>query len=274
MTRTPLRYPGGKSRALPTILPLVPDFGEYREPFLGGGSVFLALKKRFPNRNYTVNDLHVDLFDFWDVLKSDDEKLIHSVFDLKRRFTDGRELFDFLKSQPPGDRIDRAARFYVLNRISFSGLAETGGYSNAAFEGRFLEHHISRLREVSTELRDVSISNSDYSELLARDGSDVFLFLDPPYFSARGSRLYGPGGKLHTDFDHEKFVGEVLNTEHKWMITYDNDPRIREMFEGRPGLTLIQWELHYPMTNSSGKDRPLGRELMVVNFQLPEVLRA
>ncbi|MBX3066987.1 MAG: DNA adenine methylase, partial [Anaerolineae bacterium] len=42
-TKSPLRYPGGKSRAMPQILQQIPlNMREYREPFIGGGSVYLA----------------------------------------------------------------------------------------------------------------------------------------------------------------------------------------------------------------------------------------
>ena len=47
MPKTPLRYPGGKSRAVKHILPLIPeDITELCSPFLGGGSVELAVAER------------------------------------------------------------------------------------------------------------------------------------------------------------------------------------------------------------------------------------
>ena len=45
--KSPLRFPGGKSRALKQILPIIPEFKEYREPMVGGGSVFFALIKNY-----------------------------------------------------------------------------------------------------------------------------------------------------------------------------------------------------------------------------------
>ena len=47
MIKSPLRYPGGKSRAVKFIAPLIPEFDEYREPFIGGGSVFIYLKQLY-----------------------------------------------------------------------------------------------------------------------------------------------------------------------------------------------------------------------------------
>ena len=46
--KTPLRYPGGKSRACTKIgqfLPNMYTYREFREPFLGGGSVAIYLTK-------------------------------------------------------------------------------------------------------------------------------------------------------------------------------------------------------------------------------------
>ena len=58
MIKSPLRFPGGKSRAIAQMLPLVPDFEEYREPMVGGGSLFLTLKQKFPHRRYWINDIN------------------------------------------------------------------------------------------------------------------------------------------------------------------------------------------------------------------------
>jgi len=52
MIKSPLRYPGGKSRAVKKISSLVPDFKEYREPFVGGGSIFVYLKQKYPERKF------------------------------------------------------------------------------------------------------------------------------------------------------------------------------------------------------------------------------
>jgi len=57
--KTPLRYPGGKSRACKKIDPYIPDlrnYDEFREPFIGGGSVAIHMTKKFPTLNVWVND--------------------------------------------------------------------------------------------------------------------------------------------------------------------------------------------------------------------------
>ena len=66
--KTPLRYPGGKSRACKKMEPFFPDLRDYNvyyEPFLGGGSVALHITKKYPNLKIVVNDLYEPLYNFW-----------------------------------------------------------------------------------------------------------------------------------------------------------------------------------------------------------------
>ena len=65
--KTPLRYPGGKSRACKKMEPFFPDlryYDVYYEPFLGGGSVALHVTKKYPNLKIVVNDLYEPLYNF------------------------------------------------------------------------------------------------------------------------------------------------------------------------------------------------------------------
>lgn len=74
--KTPLRYPGGKTRASEMLVNTMPDFKEYREPFIGGGSVFIKAIQNNPSANYWINDLYYDLYCFWDEVKNNMNELI------------------------------------------------------------------------------------------------------------------------------------------------------------------------------------------------------
>ena len=70
--KSPLRYPGGKFKSIKQISQLLPeDFTEYREPFVGGGSVFIYLKQQYPDLKIWINDLNPELFYFWKIAQSD-----------------------------------------------------------------------------------------------------------------------------------------------------------------------------------------------------------
>ena len=143
--RSPLRYPGGKSRAVQRILTQLPSgIHEYREPFLGGGSVFLAVKQHYPGaiRRFWLSDLYAELVCFWRSAHCDaNVDLCRSIASLRARYSEGRALHQYPSSAPPKpvgkSPAPSNARFFILNRISFSGATEAGGYSQHAFERRF-----------------------------------------------------------------------------------------------------------------------------------------
>jgi DNA adenine methylase len=267
MIKSPLRYPGGKSKAIQQILPHIPKaFTEYREPFVGGGSIFFAVKHILGDivRKYRLNDLNYDLYCFWRYAREDVDKLADYIQKVKSDKTDGRSLYTELTSPTLElTEFERAARFFILNRITFSGTVESGGYSQQAFEKRFTDSSISRLRKIGQCLNSVYISNEDYQYIVELPGQDVFIFLDPPYWKARKSKLYGNKGDLHTSFDHERFAQCMKACGHKWLITYDDSPIIRELFDF---AEIIEWDLQYGMNNYKQGTAAKGKELMIKNY--------
>ncbi len=266
MIKSPLRYPGGKSKALKQILPLIPDFQEYREPFIGGGSVFLALKQLYPEREFWINDLYFELYTFWDCAKNNLATVENQVLEWKKQYQNGKELYKFLLAKMPEfEPIQRAAAFFVFNRITFSGTTEAGGYSEQAFQKRFTDSSVTRLVELEKLLNGVKISNLDYQKLVEEKGENVFVFLDPPYFAATKSALYGKNGQLHKIFDHQRFAETMKNCPHRWLITYDNSEYVRELFSF---ANILEWDLVYGMRNQTETSNQLGKEIFIANFEL------
>lgn len=264
--KSPLRYPGGKSRALKHILPIIPKFDEFREPFLGGGSVFVALKQKYPNKKYWINDLHLNLFRFWKSCQNNTDELISIIKNWYKNFEDGNLLHKYLiQNIDEFSDVEKGGAFFVLNRITFSGTSESGGYSSHAFKGRFTESSIERVTDLSKILNNVLITNEDYSKLLCEHGDNVFIFLDPPYYSASKSALYGKNGKLHKQFDHERFANEMKHCKHKWLITYDDSDYIRNLFSF---AHIRKWNLLYGMKNVSAKTDNIGNELFISNYPI------
>lgn len=147
MIKSPLRYPGGKSKALRYIIPLIPDFDEFREPFVGGGSVFIYLKQTYPNKKFWINDIYKNLYHFWKQAQQNPKKLIEQIQYWKDNVRDGKKLYKYLSENIDSfDKINGAAAFFVLNRITFSGTTESGGFSNSAFSKRFTQSSIERVK--------------------------------------------------------------------------------------------------------------------------------
>ncbi len=264
MIKSPLRYPGGKSRAIDLISTLIPKYDEFREPFLGGGSVFLYLKQKYPNKIYWVNDLYLELFKFWDMSQKDVDAVIHKVNTWRNTFTIGKELHKFLAENiSTFDDLEKAAAFFIFNRITFSGTTESGGFSEQAYHGRFTESSIHRLNQFGKVIQGTKITNFDYQQVVEQDGTNVFIFLDPPYHSARKSALYGKNGNLHKGFDHIRFAETMKNCSHNWLITYDDSEYIRKLFSF---AYISEWDLTYGMRNVTATSDQIGKELFISNY--------
>ena len=274
LPKSPLRYPGGKSRALKQILPHVPlNISEFREPFVGGGSVFFAIRSLFQDciKSYWINDLNYDLYCFWKAVRDNASNLVATLRETHKTTTDGRALFKELTQAK--DRLNqnrnalcefqRAVRFFVLNRITFSGIVDSGGYSQSAYEKRFTDSSIERVKNISPYLSGTKITNADYTETLFQEGENVFIFLDPPYWKATESKLYGVRGTLHTAFDHVQFAENMRKCQHKWLITYDDSPVIRELFDF---AEIQEWTLQYGMNNYRKTSAAKGNELFIKNY--------
>ena len=149
--------------------------------------------------------------------------------------------------------------------LHFRGTVESGGFSQEAFHKRFTDSSIERLEKLENILSpNIKITNLDYSHLLKEAGKDVFLFLDPPYFSATKSKLYGKDGDLHTSFDHQRFAELLKQCHHRWLITYDDSPQIRENFQW---ANISEWELQYGMNNYKQSGAAKGKELFITNYE-------
>lgn len=228
---SPLRYPGGESRAVNQLLPFFPAKpGTLVSPFFGGGSVELALAAR--GWRVLGFDLFAPLVDFWQQVLTDPQRLADEV--TKHHPLSPEE---FRRLQAEGDRLstqlERAAAFYVLNRASFSGSTWSGGMSPR--HERFNPKAIERLCRFRAP--NVWVERADFGESI-RAHPNGFLFLDPPYVTAR--KLYGRRGDLHDDFDHEA-LRDLLRERKQWVLCYGDCVDARYLYGGRR-LIPLQWK--------------------------------
>lgn len=278
--KTPLRYPGGKSRALSKLLQYVPDlkgYKEYREPFLGGGSVALEVSKRYRHLDIWVNDLYEPLYNFWKELQHDGKRLQDILTELKYRHPDpssAKKLFldakEYLSnpnltgSFPPyNESIWRAVAFYVVNKCSFSGLTESSSFSKQASESNFSLNGISKLYDYSVLIGNWKITNLSYEQLLT-DNKDTFTYLDPPY--EIGSNLYGKRGSMHKSFDHDKFATDCDRFVGAQLVSYNSSQLIRERFEE---WTAAEFAHTYTMRSVGcyNTDQASRKELVLLNYE-------
>lgn len=268
--KTPLRYPGGKSKCIKDISLMIPEFEEYREPFIGGASVYLHLKQSYPNKIFWINDLYQSLYIFWNELKVHPLEVISQINTWKHEYKyNEKQMFKYLNENlSVFDSIKSASAFYIINKTSFSGLTASGSFSQQAVTQNFTDNCICKLESISRILDNTTITNLDYSELLNKPGKNVFLFLDPPYYLGKKSNLYGKNGELHKRFNHELFAKNMKKCNHKWLITYNDCPEIRELFNDSK-ITIKQWEVGYTMhIHHDEIKKRKSKEIFIYNYDI------
>ena len=269
--KTPLRYPGGKSRACNKMDQYIPDLREYthyREPFLGGGSVAIHITKKYPHLNVWVNDLYEPLYNFWVTLKEDGHKLYKRLQELKSRYPDeesARGLFLDAKNivrDPDESNLFRATAFYVVNKCSFSGLTESSSFSRQASHSNFSMRGIEKLPGYSQIIRNWRITNDSYQELLIGD-EQSFTYLDPPY--EIGSNLYGRKGDMHKSFDHDTFASDCSGFSGDQLISYNSSQLIKERLAG---WKVVEFDLTYTMRSVGDymREQKERKELLLYNY--------
>jgi len=265
--RSPLRYPGGKQKAIEQIAKLLPENAlEYREPLVGGGSVYFHARSIGFARNYWINDAFSELMAFWSIVQDPDlcPKLMKELDSLRRSFSSADEVKSYFvkaREQRTRTKYREALLFFFFNRVTFSGTTKAGGFSSAASQTRFTASSIERLAPMPRALAGTKITAIDFAPLIREPGEDVFIFLDPPYFTA--TKLYGRDGSLHA-FDHWKLAKLLKQTAHKFLITYDDCKEIRELYRW---ANVTDWQLQYGMNNCNlQRESKIGSELFIKNY--------
>ena len=273
--KTPLRYPGGKSRATVKLAQFLPDlkqYKEFREPFLGGGSVAIYITKMYPDLNIWVNDLFEPLSTFWKCLQDHGDEITQRLEFAKQRHPNpmsAKDLFDEAKEYleldvTERDAIQTAVNFYIVNKCSFSGLSANSSFSKQASDSNFSMRGIKRLPEFSELIQNWKITNGRYQELLTDDKS-IFTYLDPPYDI--GSNLYGRKGDMHKSFDHDGFATICDRFVGPQLISYNSSQLVQERFQG---WTLAEFAHTYTMRSvgSYNTDQATRKELVILNYEV------
>ena len=269
--KTPLRYPGGKSRAVTKMGQYLPDLREYkefREPFLGGGSVAIYLSKMHPSLNIWVNDLYEPLVNFWLSIQNNGEQLYTDLRDLKKKHPNrdsARGLFieskEVINDEEKTNQ-ERAVAFYIVNKCSFSGLTESSSFSAQASESNFSMRGIEKLIGYQEIISDWKITNTTYEDLLT-NWQDAFIYLDPPYDIK--DNLYGKKGSMHKKFDHDKFAADCDRHAADMMVSYNSSQLVKDRFKD---WTAAEFDLTYTMRSVGDymSDQQKRKELLLLSL--------
>jgi len=232
INKSPLRYPGGKTRAIKILDKYVntyyPQSTILVSPFFGGGSFELHLLAK----GYKVygNDLFKPLYIFWKMSQTAGglEALVKSV---RSKMPVTKESFAVMRESIINltNDLDIATAYYIINRTSFSGATFCGGFSKQAATGRLNDASLATLGAL--KIGSIEFSNNDCLTFLDAhpDETGLVIYADPPYFIS--SYIYGKDGDMHESFNHVAFAAKIKSRKN-WILSYNDCKYIRDLYAG------------------------------------------
>ncbi|MDH4229947.1 MAG: DNA adenine methylase [Nitrospirota bacterium] len=255
--RSPIIWMGSKRRLAPVILPMFPVHSCYVEVFAGSGSLLFA--REDPAKTEVLNDIDGELVNFFRTAK-------HHLVEFCNQFrwaVTSRKVFDWCQDMPPEPltEIQRAARFYYLQRLAFGGKKNGPyGYSTTSKPKLNLVALEETMSEVHTRLAGVNIENLDWQDCIARyDRPHTLFYCDPPYWSTTG---YGTPFVL----EHYDRMADLARTiKGKMIISVSDHPEMRRAFAGLP---MREVPITYTVGGKTANGNHVKRatELIILNW--------
>ncbi|MEW2284354.1 DNA adenine methylase [Streptomyces sp. NPDC047841] len=240
---SPLRYPGGKASLYTRLRAIVRandlTAGTYVEPYAGGAGAALGLLVTGQVRRIVINDLDPAIYAFWKAVTSEPLAISRMVEKAELTVSEWSRQKDIYLNAPRDDYLNLGFATFFLNRTNRSGVLnggpiggmdQTGKYKiDARFNRSTL---VERLRLISLHAKRISVTNTDGMTVIKRYSKreNTLIYADPPYFEKAGS-LY-----LNSFEDaHHSSLAACLNSvsDAKWLLTYDNVPRVPELYPDR-----------------------------------------
>jgi DNA adenine methylase len=262
--KTPLlfRYPGGKHYAINILQPFweAVEHDEYREPFVGGGSVFFNKPKSKIN---ILNDLDEELISVYKCVS--DIKTREALIKLVSREIATPERWKEVFAMVPKNNIEMAFKYYYLNRTSFSGKLVSPSWGYRPKRSLPPERWSERLSPCGEKLKNTEIKNLDFTKIIGRNSEHkTLIYVDPPYFLPPKRKHYRHGFDYS---DHIRLSESLKKTKHKFFLTYDDAPEIREIYSW---AKIYPTKFFYRVENSATQNgaRKLGFELIISNYEV------
>ena len=266
------RYPGGKRKLRETIAGRLKDYYQtedlqYREPFFGGGSIGMCLLKDVHPSSMWINDFDIGIYCIWVSVCHYSAELcdrINSYHPKKDDFHTFRKELTTLKHLPVDatEVVDIGFKKIAIHQISYSGLGTKSGgplggekqESIYKIDCRWSPTHmtkqIKRLSEILGPPLKFRITAADFKETILDTSEKALLYLDPPYY-AKGNDLYQCAFTLD---DHIRLALALRETKHKWLLSYDDCPEVRALYEW---ATIEPLSVKYSITTARTKSELL-----------------
>lgn len=265
MNLSPLRYPGGKAKLAPWFIKLMRENhisgGRYIEPYAGGSGVALHLLITGIVNHIHINDYDTGIYLFWKHVVEHPNDLVKLIQDTPVTIEEWHTQREVLKNPIDHSETEIAFSTFFLNRTNRSGIIKGGVIGGAGQTGKYKinarynkNELCQRILRIASFRKFINITCLDslclLDELANHHDKRSLIYLDPPYYQ-KGQGLYL---NAYTDEDHAAIAKKIKELNRPWVLTYDNHPRIKELY---------QWtNEHQKDVRYSANQRRLEKELI------------
>lgn len=278
-TRTPLRFPGGKSKIYPFLVSLLEANRlrecTYAEAFCGGAGLAMKLLLQGDVSKVVLNDFDPAVYSIWDAVVYHPEELCSYIanvpLDMDHWYA-AREVYR--ASGDPSLELGKAAFF--LNRTNRSGILTGGVIGGKAQSGiykidaRFNRSTLcKKVLEISARSDDIELYNLDVLDFMddvaPTLGKSSLLYLDPPYVQ-KGPGLYE---NSFDDNDHRKLSQRIQSYDGNWMVTYDTDDLVDELYTSSDDWAITVDEIRIGYSAAQSRNVATERLVLGPGLKLP-----
>lgn len=224
----PAPYLGGKRLLSKTLIERIQKINHlcYAEPFFGMGGVFF--RRPFQAEVEVINDVSKDVTTFLKVLQRHFVEFVNFM----RWHVTTRTEFERLKNTVPETLtdIERAARFFYLQKLSFGGKVAGRSYGYSPKDkGRFDITRIeANLEELHERLAAVQIENLDFLDFIQRyDRPSTLFYIDPPYYDNENDY----GKNVFNKASFENLAKILFGIKGKFILSLNDTPEVRNIFK-------------------------------------------
>ena len=232
-----VKWVGGKRQLLTQIKEHIPEYtGNYFEPFLGGGAVFLELEPE----NAVVSDLNTQLISTYKWVRDAPEDLLETVERLDRQentlenYTQMREYYNQLVQDKPRDLVT-SSYFIWLNKHCFNGVYRVNSKGGFNVPWNKKTEHINSLDEdnileISSYLKEANVAllNRDYKSVLQNTTKEDFVYMDPPYVPNSVTASFTSYTKEKPL--HDEIAQEFANLPCKALLSNNNNAIVQDLY--------------------------------------------
>jgi len=226
--------------------------------------------------NIHINDLDMAVYSFWKTLLTQTEQLIHKIEKTPINMDNWHKQKAILDSQNPErySLLERGFATFFLNRTNHSGILKAGVIGGKKQSGKYKldarfnkKNLIKRIERIANYSDHIFIYNEDAKQLLERAPEflpeNSLIYLDPPYYE-KGQGLYR---NFYEHKDHVEIKEVVSKLKYNWIISYDDQPEIREIYKKfRHG----EYSLNYSVSNLN---RRKATEIIIIphHLKIPKI---